>query len=312
MVITDVDFNIIMAEYDFEDMAVMEVYASRYAPLAPEYKKVIMDYFKAKTELKGDPDQAYEYMKSKNKLNSLYGMMAQKIDFSTTIYDGELEEYVTSPCDLGEALTKYYKSYNSFLSYQHGVWVTAWSRKRLRDMLRIVGKDVVYCDTDSIKFIGDHKADFDKKNKEIMRQAKNAGAYAKDRKGNTQYLGLWECETEDHLYEEFKTLGAKKYVYIQDGHVNSTIAGVGKKIGSSFFKKHGLDAFAIGTRITDSGHLTAYYNDEAIHYIEVNGCRMLTASNVALVNNSYTIGVTDEYLDLLEKALANEDNLYYI
>lgn len=310
LLVTDIDFNIIINEYEFDDLAVNEVYAARYAPLAPEYKAVVMEYFRSKTKLKGDPSAAYEYMKSKNKLNSLYGMMCQRIDHDTTTYQDD--DYITTPVPLEESIAKYYKSYNSFLSYQHGVWVTANARKRLRDMLNVVGSDVVYCDTDSIKCVNDHQKDFDKKNREIKRAAKRAGAYAKDINGKIQYLGLWENETESALYSEFKTLGAKKYVYIQDGKVNSTIAGVNKKVGREYFTRETINAFAIGARITDSGHLTAYYNDDAIHYITIDGCKMLTASNVALVNNSYTIGVTDEYLDLLEKALAKEDNLYYI
>lgn len=310
LVITDIDFKIILNEYIFDDMSVNEVFCSRYAPLASEYKAVIMQYFRSKTKLKGDPSAAYEYMKSKNRLNSLYGMMCQRIDHDTTVYDGD--DYVTTPVSLEECIAKYYKSYNSFLSYQHGVWVTAHARSRLREMLQKVGKDVVYCDTDSIKFIGDHKADFDAKNAEIKKKAKRCGAYAKDKAGKMQYLGLWENETEKETYSEFKTLGAKKYVYVQGGKVHSTIAGVSKKIGANYFNREGIDSFRIGARITDSGHLTAYYNDDAIHYIDVDGCRMLSGSNVALVNNSYTIGVTDEYLDLLEKALAKEDNLYYI
>lgn len=310
LLITDIDFNIIMNEYDFDDLAVNEVYASRYAPLAPEYKAVVMEYFRNKTKLKGDPSAAYEYMKSKNRLNSLYGMMCQRIDHDSTTYeDGD---YITTPVPLEESIAKYYKSYNSFLSYQHGVWVTAHARRRLREMLTVIGRDTVYCDTDSIKCLNDHRKDFERKNKEIRKAAKRAGAYAKDISGKVQYLGVWENETEDHLYSEFKTLGAKKYVYIQNGKVNSTIAGVNKKVGREYFTRETINAFAIGARITDSGHLTAYYNDDAIHEITIDGCTMLTASNVALVNNSYTIGVTDEYLDLLEKALANADDLYYI
>ena len=310
MVITDIDYEIILNEYEFEDFYIESVYCSRYGPLAPEFKTIVMQYFRAKTELKGDPDKLYEYLKSKNRLNALYGMMCQKIDHDHVTYDGDA--YVTEPVALEDCIAKYYKSYNSFLSYQHGVWVTANARARLRKMLNVVGKDVIYCDTDSIKCINDHNADFEKENERIRKAAKAAGAYATDRNGKVQYLGVWENETADSLYQQFKTLGAKKYVYVQNGETHSTIAGVSKKVGADYFDKHGLNAFDIGTRVTDSGHLTAYYNDDALHYIEVNGCRMLTGSNVALVNNSYTIGVTDEYLDLLEKALANADDLYYI
>ena len=310
LVLTDIDYNIILNEYNFDDIYVNEIYLSRYGFLSPEYKKVIMQYYKAKTRLKDDPDMKYEYMKSKNRLNSLYGMMCQKIDHDTTKYIND--DYDTKSLPLEDQITTYYNSYNSFLSYQHGVWVTAHARFRLREMLNIVGPDVVYCDTDSVKCINGHVEDFEKKNKEIIKQAERCGAYATDKAGEKHYMGIWENETEKAQYSEFKTLGAKKYVYIQNGKVNSTIAGVGKKIGADYFTNNGIDSFRIGEKITDSGHLTAYYNDDALHYIEVNGCRMLSGSNVALVNNSYTIGVTDEYFDLLEKAIDKQDNIFYI
>ena len=310
MIITDIDLEIILNEYDFSDMYVNDVYASRYGSLSQEYKSVIMQYYTGKTALKGVAGKEYEYMKSKNKLNALYGMMCQRIDHDSTIYDGH--DYITTPCDLDETIEKYYKSHNSFLSYQHGVWVTANARKRLRDMLRIVGNDVVYCDTDSVKCINGHIDDFSRMNEKIIEDAKRAGAYAADKDGNIHYMGIWEHETAKEKYSSFKTLGSKKYVYIQGDHVCSTIAGVNKKTGSRFFKEYGIESFKHGTRIKDSGHLTAFYNDDDIHSVTVAGSTFETASNVALVDNTYTIGITDEYMDLLQKALAKEDNLYYI
>ena len=157
MVITDIDYDIILQEYEFEDFYIESVYCSRYGPLAPEFKTIVMQYFRAKTELKGDPDKLYEYLKSKNRLNALYGMMCQKIDHDHVTYDGD--NFITESSALEDCIAKYYKSYNSFLSYQHGVWVTANARARLRKMLNVIGNDVIYCDTDSIKCINDHNAD---------------------------------------------------------------------------------------------------------------------------------------------------------
>lgn len=310
MIITDIDFQIILNEYVFDDFYIKEVYASRYGYLSDEYKNVIMTYYRGKTELKGVDGREYEYMKSKNRLNSLYGMMCQRIDHNKTTYDGY--DYKTDDCVLSEAIEKYYKGRNNFLSYQHGVWVTAHARRRLRDMLNVIGRDVVYCDTDSIKCINGHQEDFKKKNEELEKEAAAAGAYATDRDGVIRYMGVWDHETKKHKYDEFKTLGAKKYVYREGENYVSTIAGVNKKAGSRFFKEWGIDVFENGTRIKDSGHLTAFYNDDDIHIITVDGVDIETGSNVALVDNTYTLGVTDGYFDLLEKALANADNMYYI
>ena len=147
--------------------------------------------------------------------------------------------------------------------------------------------------------------DFDKKNEELKKIALECGAYADDKKGNRYYLGVWENETSEALYDEFITLGSKKYVYKQGEKVKSTISGVSKKAGAEFFKKHGLEALKKGTIITNSGHLTAFYNDVGIHKITVDHCTFTTGSNVALVNNEYKIGVTKDYLDLLQKGIEN-------
>ena len=143
---------------------------------------------------------------------SVPGQISVQLNFESNM--DAAKEYVET---VKEKLEKYYKSRNSFLSYQHGVFVTANSRKRLRDMLNVIGHDVIYCDTDSIKYLHDHKADFDRKNEELQKQAIAAGAYADNIHGDRFYLGTWDCETPaGHEYTEFKTLGAKKYVFKKD------------------------------------------------------------------------------------------------
>ena len=122
-------------------------------------------------------------------------------------------------------------------------------------------------------------------------------------------MGQWD---DDGSYKRFKTLGAKKYLYEDyDSSYHATIAGVNKKIGSKFFQEHGFEAFKNGTRLDNSGHLVAYYNDDLqIKEIEVEGCKILNGSNTALVNGSYTIGLTGEYLDLFERALRKESLVF--
>ena len=163
-------------------------------------------------------------------------------------------------------------------------------------MLQVIGPDVIYCDTDSIKFTGSHKGDFDRVNMELQKMAEAAGAWAENREGKRYYLGTWDPELE---MTRFKTLGSKKYLYEAAGQIISTIAGVKKSRGREFFQKHGFDAFKNGTIIEESGHLVAYRNDDRIHKITIRGCEMTTASNLALVDDTYTLGVTSSYLELL-------------
>lgn len=306
MTVTDVDLEIIRDEYTYNKMYIRSCWICKKEYLPDEFRQVLRDLFTAKTQLKGIPEAEYEYNKSKNRINASYGMTVQRIDRDNWEYeDGE---YVSTVGDLAELLDKYYKSRNSFLRYEWGVWCTAYARKRLRMGLRVAGRRAVYCDTDSVKADGDFIQAFEELNKELRAKAEAACAYADDRKGVRHYMGVFEYEG---TYDEFRTLGAKKYGYKIGDEITTTIAGVNKKRGSDFFSDNGLDSLHDGTVIPKSGHLVAYYNDDEIHRITVDHCEMTTASNIALVDDTYTIGMTGEYLDLLEKALKNVQDLYY-
>lgn len=303
--LNDIDLKIINHEYEYTDIYVKDVYVSEYGKLPQEYRDELMVYYRGKTELKGVPGREYEYMKFKNKVNSGYGMAVTDIAKDTWTYKNG--EYHQAPVNLKEALASYYKNRNSFLAYQWGVWVPANARLRLREGLWRVGKDNVYDDTDSIKYVGDHESDFAELNAETIRKCEECGAYAYDRKGRKQYLGIWD---DDGDYQEFKALGSKKYIAKVDGMYYTTIAGVSKAVGKEFFNAHGIDAFDIGTTIPNSGHLVATYNDDKIHQITIDGCTMTSASNVALINGDYTLGVTNEWLDLWQKSLDRQDYIW--
>lgn len=306
MWITEVDWKIIKETYNIFYYEIKEMYAAKKGYLPAEFKCVVMDYYRKKTLLKGSPegsDDAYMYDRSKNMLNSTYGMSVTRIDNGTVEYHPEnLEDPYKLLDPAADYLDKYYKSRNSFLPYQWGIWVTAHARYKLHEMLEIVGHDVIYCDTDSIKFVGDHLQDFEDMNKRLQQRAETFGAYADDKHGKRYYLGTW---SQEETMDRFVTLGAKKYLADYGGHIKSTIAGVNKKAGADFFNKAGMEAFKIGTVIENSGHLVAYRNNEPIHKIVVNHDEMTTASNMALVDDTYTLGVTDSYLNLLEAVVNN-------
>lgn len=305
--LTDIDLEIIQREYTYDDIYFNNVYVSRYHDLPDEFKIVVMDYFTKKTALKGgSAEDEYYYMKSKNKLNSTYGCSVTDICQSSFEYvNGEYKEIQEAKSEL---LNKYYRSRNNFLSYQWGVWVTAHARMRLRRaMWEIVGKDLVYCDTDSIKYVNDHTEGFEELNKKLQSEAIEHGAYAKDRNGKIHYMGVWEYDGHS---DEFKTLGAKKYISVNNGKAKSTIAGVSKAAGSIFFSKTGIEEFKVGAVIDDAGHLVAYYNDDDIHTINIENVDIVTASNVAIIEGGYTVGITNEYQELIDMILDKGEIIY--
>ena len=298
--VTDIDLKIIMEEYTGQIIFLQGWYAS-YKKLPDALINEVVKYYKDKTELKGVKGQEIFYDKAKALLNSLYGMMAQDPVKHSLIFKqfGDWEEDDTPDEELLGKSNK-----RAFLAYQWGVWVTAHSRDALERGIRLVheteGADFIYCDTDSVKFIG--SVDFSGYNRDRIMECRESGAMATDPKGITHYMGVFETEDNPDTgvaYRYFKTLGAKKYAYVEkegDG-VHCTIAGVNKKKGGSELDEHGgLQAFAEGFIFRKAGGTQAVYNDNPpMDHVDIEGKRLEITANVAILPSEYTLGITGEY-----------------
>lgn len=298
---TNIDYDIVKEQYEYDEIAVEEFHYTRKGLLPKELRDTIMYYFEKKSELKGDEEHYYEYMKSKNKLNSIYGMTVTNI-LNTEIeyHDGEYTEKKMTEEEMEEALDKYYKNHRSFLNYSWGVFVTAYARRELEDGLNIAGLDTIYCDTDSVKYIGNHDREFEEYNERLNKECEERGIknYA-EVNGKRFYMGIFDKEKG---YDEFITLGAKKYAFMQNGKLGITVSGLSKKKGAAELeKKGGLRRFQRNEVFYNSGRTIAQYNSEKVHDITVDGCTFSTASNLAIVDTTYTLGITDTMLDIIER-----------
>lgn len=292
--VTDVDLKIILGEYEFDNMEFTDVYYARYGNLPKPLIDVVQDYYRKKTELKNVPGQEVFYTKAKNKLNSCYGMMAQDPGKQSNIFSKG--EWAVEEKEQKEILEE--RNKHAFLAYQWGVWVTAWARYELEEGLKIAGHNYVYCDTDSVKYIGD--CDFTAYNMAKEKRSTETGAYATDKHGETFYMGLYES---DGSYAEFATMGAKKYVYKEtpDGETHCTIAGVDKKLGGKELDKHGgMMAFRRGFVFKEAGGTESVYNDHPTNgVIEIDGHKLLITPNIVIRESEYTLGVSRDYASLL-------------
>ena len=298
--VTDIDLKIIMEEYTGQIIFLQGWYAS-YKKLPDALINEVVKYYKDKTELKGVKGQEIFYDKAKALLNSLYGMMAQDPVKHSLIFKqfGDWEEDDTPDEELLGKSNK-----RAFLAYQWGVWVTAHSRDALERGIRLVhetdGADFVYCDTDSVKYVG--SVDWSGYNLDRVQECRESGSFATDPKGITHYMGVFETEDNPETgvaYRYFKTLGAKKYAYVEkEGEgVHCTIAGVNKKKGGSELDEHGgLQAFAEGFVFRKAGGTQAVYNDNPpMDHVDIEGKRLEITSNVAILPSEYTLGITGEY-----------------
>lgn len=297
--VTDIDMEIILGQYDFSGSRAWDVHFARYGKLPQMFRDVILQYFDTKTKLKrnpGDPEneeQEYFYQKSKNKLNSLYGMTAQDPAKLTTVFtDGE---FIIKDESAADILRKNYKK--AFLSYAWGVWVTARCRWILQQGIDAAGDRFVYCDTDSVKTIG--TVDMTEYNVRTKKLAEENGGTAIDSSGRVHYLGLFEDETVNG-YEDFVTLGAKKYAYNENGKLHITIAGVGKKKGA--VELGDIHNFKPGFIFRDAGGTESVYNDNVHYEYFIDGRYLLITDNVVIRPSTYELGITEEYRRVLQGA----------
>ena len=162
---------------------------------------------------------------AKSNLNSIYGIMVQRIYQDEYIYDIELDEFEhevdrTAPRNL-------------YRNFEEGIYITAYSRLTLFTMAQYLLENSlrpIYSDTDSWKVEGDPvkvRQTVEKFNSIIERSSHNSEFYN---------IGYFDVET---TYQYFISWGAKKYIAIEKTEdllrVFPTIAGVPKKrIGEVF------------------------------------------------------------------------------
>lgn len=310
--ITDIDYKILIKEYDFE-IEVIEAYSANYGMLPKNLRDVVIKFFVDKTSLKNVDGQEVFYMNAKELLNAIYGMMVQSPCKDNILFTEGAENIFSLENVSRETLLNEYNK-KAFLPYQWGVWVTAWARYRLKEVVNIVGDNFVYCDTDSVKFVYNDEIinNIQSYNEYRYNDSLKSGAYAKDSKGLVHYMGVYELDGE---YKEFKTLGAKKYVYTdKQNELHTTIAGVNKKLAPIELKEHdGLDSFKVGFTFNSAGGTESIYNDIDYGYYNLdNDHTIFIGKNICIKNSTYTLGLTEEYTRLLSTIETESDYSQYV
>lgn len=318
--ITEVDYKLIKRAYNIESAEVYKAYSADKGWLPPGIRETVMSYFKAKCELGARKKEltklsekreltndeieelilvSKNYDKSKNKLNSIYGMMAT----NPIRQSWGFEEGIAVKHDHDEEiqLIEHNKKWSTFLSYAWGVYVTAYARERLDDIRRLYPGSCVYNDTDSIYVLDDISELIDTYNESVKDECRHCTippiVYLRN---ENIYMGVVE---HDGSYDEFITWGSKRYATMKNGKVKVTVSGLAKSAGAKSLKDEDkvnpLRAFKPGWKVEESGNMTAYYNDTGIKIINVKGEKIISGSNVALFASSYKLNPTGDYKNLI-------------
>ena len=291
VMLTDIDYKIYNMFYQWEEINITFCKYAKRGKL-PNYLLLTLsdEYTKKATLKKQGKQETTEYMISKQKVNSFFGMCVTRFHFDNIAYEND-EWTTTNDFDYLKEVSK------QFLSPFWGIWVTANARYNLLTNLHEIGEDVVYCDTDSIKFLNHekHMNVFEKWNakmEEINRKM------CEERHLGFEIFKDLGCFDLDGKYEQMKTLGSKRYLVKENGKYKATIAGLPKKVIPTLAEK-GINPFDIfqnemEINFSQSRKLTTCYNDNDTSCM-VDGELMTEKSSVALYEIPFKLNITNEY-----------------
>jgi hypothetical protein len=374
LMMNNVDMDRFLMMYDYEKMWVHELWVTTISRRLPEGEiAFILNNFSVKESIDKNKEPVL-YSLAKIRINAMYGVKVQnEVKDFITIQEGEVHPVEFSRLEPNKKedinLTKEmvynntigkgnkrtgFKGYN-FDIYSDGVYITSFARTMLMNMMVMLTEndfDVIYSDTDSLKFkynkgsstnkSGNENKSANKKDREFAHSTVHDKVYKLISKFNNNILksnmenhriqqflikntnfneekiyslGTWEIESTDEKdnikpYSYFKTLGAKKYAYIDHRGIHTTVAGCKKEtfakaITNYANKVKGKETlsqalnylFTTGTLVDESasGRTTAKYETRSIEECKklTYGGRVIgSAGGVIIEKTTYTLNVS--------------------
>ena len=312
--LTEQDYYILRQFYKWEHITIGNFRRYKKGYLPTNFVKSILDLYVKKTELKGVSGKEDDYLRSKEMINSAYGMCVTDICRDEITYS---DDWGTEKCDVDSAISKYNKSPKRFLSYAWGVWVTAYARRNLFSGILEFGNDYVYSDTDSVKVLNAdiHMEYIKRYNDTITKKLKNACEWhkidfnmtrPKTIDGVEKPLGVWD---DEGIYSRFKTLGAKRYMTEKNRKISITVSGVNKKFAVPYLmERYGDEIF---DNFRDGLYIPPDYTGKNTHtYIDYEQSGELTdytgltekyseLSSIHLEKCDYSLSISKMYADYL-------------
>lgn len=355
MYLTDVDLRLFKLYYEWDSVEIYDTKVSEYGRLPHYLLFMVIYYYSKKQNLKAQGrDGTTEYKLAKAMVNAAYGMMCEHLHVVDNIKysDGNWFETDRPTSDqaaqeafekevFGDvtAINNGYKAPKKCLSPYWGVWVTAYARENLLNMVWQINEDVIYCDTDSI-----YMCNFDKHIDKItswnlyIEQLNN---WWIDNKYNNVYqdkadinvfrdLGAFDRllgsdkDTTPQYYTRFKALGAKRYLkeawHGNTLEVEQTIAGLPKTSLTKYASIIGKDPFEIfEDKLTIPAEFVgknAHTYNEKTHSDTItdymgNTVQMQELSSIGIYPIGFSLSMTSDYLTLIAAFAEEHKNKYY-
>lgn len=256
--LNEIDLEVIDHIYTWDDAGCTEVQTAAKGYLPRWFTDYVYELFKEKCLRKPTAkDDPVAYSLAKSRVNSVYGLTVQqsirenfievtepgdyKINSQGDMAHYESGEYrIDYDMDPVKEYEKYLKSPNTVISYSIGVWVTSLAFRnlfRLGECVNFYYDDKgklafpprwIYSDTDSCYSDDWNEEKVSQYNEECKKLLLANGYGAVVVEGKEYWLGV---ATDDAEYEEYVTLGSKRYAGrgADDHKLHITVAGVPKK-----------------------------------------------------------------------------------
>lgn len=312
LILTDCDFDMMVQSYNIETIEYIRILGSNKKYLDKRILKYILTLYKQKTELKGIEGMEDYYMKSKQRINSLFGCACTNVlNQDTYFINNEWGRYCADEIKeefIAKKISELHDSYSILFNYGVGVFITAYNRRTLWSEILKHDNKVVYYDTDSIK--ATEELDFTDYNKRIIEECKRSAEANElniedfspaDSKGVKHQIGIFESEG---CAEEFKTLGAKKYCYRKDGSLHLTVSGVAKSAVDALNDNinNFRDDFIFDYHT--AGKNIHHYTEQmpfTFRDIDGNNYYCTDTYGVVLQPTSYRLGLKADYLSVINE-----------
>lgn len=245
--------EVLFKTFKFEDFKIENAFAAEAGYLPNDYYRMIKRLFETKEDSKG-----INKTLAKFQTELIYGQSIKKPEHLwETSFEEEENDFVKHYCPLSfSEIQKKIKK--NLLPFQVGIWTLAYSNADLINLVLKIGMDnVVYCDTDCVKFIGEKGLEVIKEhNEKIDKEFEKI--YKEKQIDFGKKLGRW---ADEGLATKFKSIGVKWYIEEVKGEIEIKAAGADKNKIRKVLEEKG-DMFENFSKDLEKQQIfkTIYYN----------------------------------------------------
>ena len=225
LILTNAHWKVFKRLFGAKTIIPIEFYKYENKELVRNYAKMVNDLYEEKEFYKKNNDSFVKNI-FKFRTELPFGQSIKAPQFhQAVIYNEEtnqFEKFKLTDQPFEEIIGRL-KKYA--LPMQIGIWTAAYSWAEEVNMILDLGvENVVYGDTDCVRFIGDLDCVIEAHNKEIDKEVNNISKKRIMLETNTK-LGRWQ---DEGTFSQFKAIGIKWYLFIDNGKLEVKAAGANK------------------------------------------------------------------------------------